>query len=420
MKVIIIGAGLSGLSTAIALRKYVKPRDNDQLVVKVYEKSQQRAESSDERRARLGAGISLQGNGLRILGDFDPVLKNRVHSAGYPCSHFKWKTAGNFLLGREYLDVLPISRPVLIDCLLEVLPNDVLDYRTVSNVITRQGLKPIVQFEDGTEESADLVVGADGIRSIVRRGLFGDNRDCHPEYLGISAVGGVLDIPIPQHLIDDPCLQFFMGSTGAFGYCGLTQTDRNKLLYWSIYETDLPEKGTQFDRNAAMQQLRDRHASWSDPIISKCLENASVDHVYPIFVMPKIPLWGRDGCVLVGDAAHAMSPRSGQGGSQAFEDAQTLGLLLAGHLAKHDIADSVSRTISGIYDIRRERVHRIRDKAMEWKDPKMPMSWLMTCVLYAYIFINTKVQYAITSVFGRAEDLWDAKAVVKKYLEYDS
>ena len=50
-------------------------------------------------------------------------------------------------------------------------------------------------------------------------------------------------------------------------------------------------------------------------------------------------------CVLVGDAAHALPPRSGQGASQAFEDGQSLGLLLARHLQKHGPAKAISRTI---------------------------------------------------------------------------
>lgn len=66
---------------------------------------------------------------------------------------------------------------------------------------------------------------------------------------GICAERGVLDIPLPRHLIENPSMVFSMGPTGVFGYTGLTQADQNKLLYWSVYETALPDRDAKLDRN---------------------------------------------------------------------------------------------------------------------------------------------------------------------------
>lgn len=66
---------------------------------------------------------------------------------------------------------------------------------------------------------------------------------------GIYAERGVLDIPLPRYLIENPSMVFSMGPTGVFGYTGLTQADQNKLLYWSIYETALPDRDARLDRN---------------------------------------------------------------------------------------------------------------------------------------------------------------------------
>lgn len=190
MKIIIIGAGLSGLSTAIALRRYVKPPNNALLTIKIYEKESQKDDPSEDREKqrlrKLGAGLGLQSNGLKVLEDFDPKLKERVYASGFPCDHFKWKTAGDFLLSREYVDVLPVSRPIIIDCLAESLTaEDMVEYKTVSEVITRAGEKPRIRFKDGSpDETADLVVGADGVGSIVRRGLFSEDEEKYrPQYL---------------------------------------------------------------------------------------------------------------------------------------------------------------------------------------------------------------------------------------------
>lgn len=188
MKIVVIGAGLSGLSTAIALRKYIQSDKGIPLDITIYDKPEHFADGSPEdreiqRRRRLGAGLGLQSNGLRVLHDIDPKLKDRVSTAGFPCDHFTWKTAGGLVLGREYVDVLPISRPLLIECLMEGVPAEMIQYKTVSRVIAHEGRKPAVQFEDGSpQETADLVIGADGVGSTVRKSIF-DEDQIKPQYL---------------------------------------------------------------------------------------------------------------------------------------------------------------------------------------------------------------------------------------------
>jgi 2-polyprenyl-6-methoxyphenol hydroxylase-like FAD-dependent oxidoreductase len=227
-------------------------------------------------------------------------------------------------------------------------------------------------------------------------------------------VGGILDMQLPQHLIDDPAMIFFTGATGVFGYSGLTQQDHQKLLFWSVYQTDLPPRDLKHDKAALTLKLKERHGDWADLIIRKCLNKAEVDTIYSIFIMPDLPHWGRDGVLLIGDAAHALPPRTGQGSSQAFEDALTLTLLLSSYLGKHDPSDAVAKTIQGVYDVRHERTKKLKDKALAFPEPKMPMSNAMKWLLWTVLFVLTKLMY-ITSYFAIV-DKWDAYDAVEAYI----
>lgn len=198
MKIIIIGAGISGLGTAISIRKYLRPQLGDNLEVKVYDEARVKPageidyswhdhsdlrQQNANKKKNQGAAISLQPNAFTVLRALDPALAQRVHASGLPCKGFTWKNASDWVLGREDLDAHLISRPVLIECLIGALPEGVVQYRTVSSVTIEEGMKPTIRFSDGGEETADLVVGADGIRSPVRKALFGEGEEWRPKYL---------------------------------------------------------------------------------------------------------------------------------------------------------------------------------------------------------------------------------------------
>ena len=479
MKIVIIGAGLSGLTAALALQKYLPPKlpSNDPLEIKIYDESetkapgtveyswrdhsdihrQQKAEQeSGNKKKNQGAAISLQQNAFKSLREIDPDLANRVHASGLPCKGFTWKSRGDWLLGREDLEACLISRPVIVGILMEALCERGVRvvYRSVREVECREGVKPVVRFlgEDDEEEVADLVVGADGIRSVVRKSVFGDREGVRPVYLyvvmfpcssdsppllfgpgtnhhhysGNCAVGGILDLPkstpLPETYFADPRITFIHGPTGTFGYGGLSQTSPNKIIFFSFYDSDLPARGSKPDPQQVTEALRKRHQGWADPMIAQCLaQTDAIDTVYPIFYMPDLPSWGRDGCVLVGDAAHAMTPATGQGGSQAIEDGLTLALLLRTFIEvrEGDHETAIRDIVPGLHAIRAEHVYAIKRAGLAIKEPARPWGWLTTLAVYGFYFVMTKVKL-IKGLFGEPvypAHLFDVRGEVERYVD---
>ncbi|GAB7330801.1 hypothetical protein MBLNU13_g02345t2 [Cladosporium sp. NU13] len=425
----------------MSLRKYLQPQlgPKDDLEVKVYDEARVKPageidyswhDHSDIRsqKKNQGAAISLQANAFKVLRALDPQLAERVYAAGLPCRGFTWKNASDWVLGYEDLEAHLISRPVLIECLMGALPEGIVQYRTVANVTIEEGSKPTICFSDGGEEIADLVVGADGIRSPLRKALFGEGEEYRPKYLGNCAVGGVLDLdePLPQAYLDEPRVVFIHGSAGTFGYGGLSQSSPKKLIYFSFYDTELPERGQKPEMEAVTRELRRRHSGWGDPMIARCLKKADIDNIYPIFYMPDLPRWGRDRCVLVGDAAHAMTPATGQGGffvhlpggSQALEDGQTLALLLAHLIQNHAQDKAIEMSIQGLFDIRAEHTAELKAKGLAIKEPQRPWSWTTTALVYAFYFGMTKAKW-LSGLFGQPvypAHLFDAKEEVARYV----
>lgn len=150
---------------------------------------------------------------------------------------------------------------------------------------------------------------------------------------------------------------FTIGKGSLFCY----STGSRHLLPWlSIFPRRQPFHGSPKTQLA-------RQRNWEDPLIGKIIAEAEPRHVFGIKTLPKLPMWGANRIVLVGDSAHAMSPITGQGASQSLEDAQTLALLLMNMVRKFhadeansdSLSTTIERTLATYYDMRHRRVERI-------------------------------------------------------------
>lgn len=229
------------------------------------------------------------------------------------------------------------------------------------------------------------------------------------------------------------------GSQGFFGYVSCSQSSQPaggdcaagpEAVWWSTYSVEPLPTTKGFDRDDIHRQLRARHSSWNDAVIQKLVADASVDSMYPTWTTPELPTWEREGVVLVGDAAHALQPSSGQGASQALEDVETLSILLSHYLAKLQQGASVepaptlqqaseegvdssnsetnpSKPVSvrntgaspttqsqaialaskAYFSLRAPRVKRIRDRAKHSGDLKREKGFIGEWITYLFIWI---------------------------------
>jgi 2-polyprenyl-6-methoxyphenol hydroxylase-like FAD-dependent oxidoreductase len=222
----------------------------------------------------------------------------------------------------------------------------------------------VATFDDGTEATGDLLIGADGIRSRVRSCVFPEAPA--PCYTGILNLGGVVRTNLPE---TGPAMHMVFGRRGFFGYAVRPSGD----TYWF---SNVPEPADHVSRDAARvdadacrQRLREVHRD--DPSAVRRIVDALDGPVgaYPIDDLPLLRAWSRGRVCLIGDAAHAIGPHVGQGAALALEDAFELAKAL------RDVAD-VPAAFAAFERLRRARVEPIVRQSRRTGKQKAPSGWL--------------------------------------------
>lgn len=316
MEIGILGGGIAGLSVALTLRKQgYNPR--------VYER---RAVP-----ATMGAGVTLWPNASFVLEKLG--LQQDIEAiGGRPLIVRRQDAAGNELGG---LDIGLLDRTmgyptytVLRRHLQEVL----LDHAARAGIPVEFGCRAVdieldahgravAHFENGASIRPDLLIGADGrMESVARRFVTGDNT---PIYQGFVNWIGVAQGP--HALVDDISIQDFWGVGERFGCVAI----RPDLVYWAAAQArPLNEAPPALDTHKEVENL---FAQWPEPV-SGIIRATPKNAIRLIAVHDLEPLhtWSRANVLLVGDAAHAPLPTSGQGACQALEDAWHLARCLNG------------------------------------------------------------------------------------------
>ncbi len=329
MKVIIVGCGLAGLASAIALRR----GGHD---VSVYERAAELTE--------VGAGISLWANALRALDAIGAGDAVRAVAQPLGVSEFRADRGYRRLMtmtaeqnervsGLRPLLVMT-HRAELVGTLAALLPAGVAKFGHECTGVDNLADGPVVRFANGHEDRADVLIGADGIRSIVRPAIFGPEPP--PRYAGYTCWRGVCPRP--------PTLS--VGYTGEWwgrGRRAGIMTLPGDRVYW-FATLNHPSGGHAADEKALVM---DAFRGWAAPW-PQIVESTSGTAIIRGDIVDRPPRrgWSVGRTCLIGDAAHSTTPNLGQGGCMAIEDAVVLARRLSrGGDAAAALADFAAEAI---------------------------------------------------------------------------
>ncbi|KAI8952816.1 FAD/NAD(P)-binding domain-containing protein [Xylaria longipes] len=433
MKIAIIGAGISGLSVFLWLRK-VGLLDEHSVTIYEAREAQDRSATAAANletynASVIGASIGLSPTGLHVLerldqGLYDEVLRTGHIIRSWRMSNARGWTLANSPAGGEDERMVMIGRDACCQILRKRVPDDAIVRRKVIDVKLAEGNnKPRLVFQDQTTEEFGFVIACDGIWSQVRRAMFGsqdrDQYEFSPKYEGLVGVGGFVPSSKIQGTPDGE-MNVALGANGFFGY-GYTTGDPqdptkagDTATWWSTYTLDkCPDDWRNIDKEDVKRELQKRHLGWQNSVIRNIVRDVEVDSLYPTFITPLLPTWEKGGCVLVGDAAHALQPSSGQGASMALEDCESLALLLRHYLQEGPEVGLV-KAARQYSDIRRPRLDMVFKKAQQLAGLKQDMGIVQEMLMYFFVWLFSRLK--ATEDYERRLNAYDVPAEVLKVI----
>ncbi|KAL4938260.1 hypothetical protein BDV06DRAFT_231951 [Aspergillus oleicola] len=348
----IIGAGLSGLTLALALHQ-------QGITCTLYE---MRSAPLD-----IGGAIMLSPNALRILDQLG--VYTCIKDKGYNFEKLYFRTEDNkpadsYEFGgvEKYgYAALRVYRNVLITELSSLVSDagvPIIYHKKFTRVLEETPSSVTCEFSDGTTATSIVLVGADGIHSKVRKYMYPDLEPMFTKSMGVSAA-----VPTSQLGLEDGYdlpVTIMNKTHGAF-VMALQQPDGSETFIGRQKRApELDRAGWDLllnDKEWCVDYLRENIASFPT-VAQNAVSEIDTDtiNIWPFYVVPKLDRWASEfqRVVILGDAAHAIPPTAGQGINQAFEDVFTFAFVI-GRCEGDDLAKGLKVWQNG----RQERIDKV-------------------------------------------------------------
>ena len=371
-RAIVIGGGIGGVTAAIALQQAG-------IDVTVFEQAEELKE--------VGSGLPLWTNALRAL--YRLGLTNIVETIGESVTGGSISTwQGDILTELRAEDLLKklgvintvVHRAELLAMLLKALGEDKVQLGARCVGFTQHAALVAARFADGREVEGDVLIGADGLHSVIRSQLFGVTK---PRYAGYACWRGLAHIT-------------GTGQTWTWGkgyQFGFTPMNHGRAYWWAQKYTPEGEHDKATGRKREVLEL---FHDWHDPIPAIIEATKETDILRnDIYESEPLRHWSHGRVTLLGDAAHTMTPNLGMGACQAIEDAAVLGACLTAEenivaalklyekrrVRRANAIAFLARLLGQIVQVEHPGISNIRDAIMK-KIPistqlKRPVLWIL-------------------------------------------
>ncbi len=308
-KVAIVGAGIAGLSIAYNLKKL-------NIDVKIFEKASELRDN--------GLGFLIMSNGMGMFNQMG--IENIIKENGNVIEKFvSVDKFSNVLKDSPIDNCLAINRSNCINAVYQELGNDVVlfDKELIARTDVEGTDQKTLHFKDGTSYTADILIGADGINSNLRKSLYPN----HPKTeIKEKEIVGVAHHPELANKLGNTFYKVVNLEDGI--NMGLLPSTNGEIIWFIQFnenKIDTPDNTPQALEKFSKEMVIDLPIEFQEVIYESDFNKAFLWRMYDVDILPA---FHRDGIVLIGDSAHPLLSFTSQGVNSALEDAQILANLL--------------------------------------------------------------------------------------------
>ncbi|EYB32844.1 hypothetical protein FG05_03729 [Fusarium graminearum] len=350
LHIVIVGGGIAGLATACALR-------HPNRRITVLERSRLLRE--------VGALISLQPNASKIITKWklDPFLESaepqidqgfRIFDADGKLVRELPFQKGQFGADRVLYHRQDLQSALGNAAVSELTQGKPVDIRTGCQVASIDCDEGVVTLDSGEKVHGDVIIGADGIHSVVRTAVVGEKREALPTgtsaYRMLIPVENLKDLSLPEKVLDpaDPKTTMIMGHDRRI----IMGPGRGSKLYGIVAlvpdEKLSEESADSWVAPGSIEKLLEAYSdfpSWLHNIFKAAPDIG----LWQLRDIDPLPNWVKGRTILIGDAAHAMLPTQGQGASQSIEDAEAISAFLSEVHSRDQVGEALKRVFAARY-----------------------------------------------------------------------